>query len=454
MIILQNFWILSKKSVKMNKEDKLRKEISDKVKELYNIKKERERFIPGKSRVNYSGRVYDEKEMQAVVDSCLDFWLTLGKEGKKFCEDFSKYLGVNNVLVTNSGSSANLLAIAALCSRDVKNHLKEGDEVITTALNFPTTITPIIQNNMIPVLVDCEVGSNNIDVDKIEDAISPKTRAIIIAHTLGNPVEMDKLMKIAKKHKLFVIEDTCDALGSKYDGKLCGTFGDISTYSFYAAHHITMGEGGACATDNQEIYRTMLSIRDWGRGCYCETGEKNPLGACNNRFGFKYEELPEGYDHKYIYTNLGYNLKPLDIQCAIGIQQLKKLEGFIKRRKDSFENLNGFFQKYEKCFILPTVKERAEPSWFAFPLTVRKDADFSRKDIVKYLEKNMIETRMIFAGNILRQPGFKDMKCRIVGSLENSDYVAENSFFIGVYPGITKEKMEYIKDKLKEFLDM
>lgn len=432
-------------------EDAVRTEILKKVKELHTLKKSKEKFIPEKTKVNYAGRVYDEKEMTAVVDSCLDFWLTLGEQGKKFCSDFSKYLGMKHVLVTNSGSSSNLLAVSALCSKNVKNYLKPGDEVITTAMTFPTTLAPIVQNNLVPVFVDVELETYNIDASFIEKAISDKTKAIMFAHTLGNPADMDKIMEIAKKNNLYVIEDTCDALDSRYNEKLCGTFGDISTYSFYAAHHITMGEGGACATNDNELNKAMVSIRDWGRDCFCQTGEKNPNGACNNRFGFKFEHLPKGYDHKYIYSNIGYNLKPLDIQCAMGIEQLKKLDGFSKKRKENFKFLYNIFKKYEKKLILPRSLPKADPSWFAFPIIIRKDAGFSRSDIVKFLESRMIETRMLFAGNILKQPGFKGISKRIVGNLDNTDIIMEDSFFIGVYPGITKEKLEFIGESVNLF---
>ena len=420
----------------MNKKEKqLRREISEKVKEIYDLRKKDEKFIPGKSKVNYSGRVFDEKEMQSLVDNSVDFWLTLGEKGKEFGERFAKYLGLKKVILCNSGSSANLLAISSLCSPMVDNPLKKGDEVITIAVAFPTTIAPIVQNNLVPVFVDINLGDYNINVDMIEKAISDKTRAIFFAHTLGNPADMDKIMKIAKKHDLYVIEDACDALGSKYDGKLVGGFGDISTYSFYAPHHITMGEGGALATNNPKIARAALSLRDWGRDCFCKTGEENPNGACGNRFKHKFPQLPAGYDHKYVYSNIGYNLKPLDLQCAIGLEQMNKLSEFIKKRKENFQRLYKTFEKYGDMIILPTWSKKADVSWFAFPITIKENARFSRKDMVEYLESKNIETRMLFGGNILRQPGFSNIKRGVVGSLENTDKVLKNTFFIGVYPG-------------------
>lgn len=436
-----------------NKEENLRKEILDKVKEIHDIRKEQEKFIPGVSRVQYSGRIFDEKEIQALVNSSLDFWLTLGPECKKFEEQMSEYLGMKKFIVCNSGSSANLLAIAALCSNLIDNPMKQGDEVITVSAGFPTTVAPIVQNNLIPVFVDVELGTYNIIPEEIEKAISSKTRAIFFAHTLGNPADMDKIMEIAKKHNLFVIEDNCDSLDSKYNGKLTGTFGDISTYSFYAAHHCTMGEGGGLATNNPKIARAIISLRDWGRDCYCATGEKNPLGACENRFNQKFPLLPENYDHKYVYSQLGYNLKPLDLQCAIGIEQLKKLPEFSRIRKENFKILFEFLKKYEKFIILPKWLSESEPSWFCFPITIKEDAPFKRKEIIEFIEGEKIETRMLFGGNLLRQPGFSNIKCRIVGELTNTDIILERTFFLGVYPGITKEMTEYVKETVKKFIE-
>jgi CDP-6-deoxy-D-xylo-4-hexulose-3-dehydrase len=428
----------------MKTEENLREEILERVKEIYCLRKENEKFIPGETRLNYAGRVFDENEMVAVVDSALDFWLTLGVKGRQFCDDFSKYMGVKHCLVTNSGSSSNLIALSALCSKAIKNPMKHGDEVITTAMTFPTTLNPIIQNGLIPVFVDIEEDTYNIDANKIEDAITGKTRAIVFAHTLGNPAEMDKIMDIATRHKLYVVEDTCDALDSSYDGKLCGTFGDFSTYSFYAAHHITMGEGGAICTNSQELYRVALSIRDWGKACFCQTGEANGNGACGHRFDFKFEGLPDGYDHKYVFSNIGYNLKPLDMQCAMGIEQLKKLPEFTMARKNNFKVLYECFEKYEDVFILPRSLPKSEPSWFAIPITIRETAGFSKKDFVTYLESKHIETRMLFAGNILKQPGYRDINHRISGELKYTDGVLHRTFFLGVYPGITKEKLDYM----------
>ncbi|SHJ39486.1 CDP-6-deoxy-D-xylo-4-hexulose-3-dehydrase [Clostridium cavendishii DSM 21758] len=437
----------------MKDESKLREEIILRVEEIYKLRKSKEKFIPGQSRVHYSGRIFDEKEMIAMVDSVLDFWLTLGQKGKEFCDTFKEYIGSKNCLVLNSGSSANLVSVSSLCSHNIKNPIKKDEEIITTAMSFPTTVAPIVQNGLIPVFVDIEENTYNIDTSQIENAISDKTRAIIVTHMLGNPVNMDKVIEIAKKYNLYVIEDTCDALDSKYDGKFCGTFGDLSTFSFYPAHHITMGEGGAICTNSTELYRTAVSLRDWGRACYCQTGELNPNGACNHRFDFKFEGLPDGFDHKYVHSNIGYNLKPLDIQCAMGIEQMKKLQSFTERRKHNFNMLFKHFKKYESSFILPKSHEKADAAWFAFPLTIKETANFNKKDFVTYLEKNMIETRSIFVGNILKHPGYKNINCRISGSLKYTDQVLDRAFFIGVYPGIDDEKLQYMMECIDNFMN-
>lgn len=437
----------------MNNENDLRKSILDNVCEIYKLRKEAEEFIPGKTKIHYSGRVFDENEMMAAVDSAIDFWLTLGKKSIEFTDAFKEFLKIKNCLVTNSGSSSNLIAVSTLCSKELLNPLKEGDEVITTALTFPTTLNPIIQNKLKPVFVDIEEGTYNIDPSSIEAAISDKTKAIMFAHTLGNPANMDKIMELVKKHHLYLIEDTCDALGSTYNGVYCGTFGDFSTYSFYAAHHITMGEGGAICTNNKEFSRIALSIRDWGRACYCQPNEKNENGTCRHRFDFKFGDMPKGYDHKYIYTNIGYNLKPLDIQCAIGIKQLEKLPLFIQKRKENFVKLYDILKKYEDKLILPKSYLKSDPAWFSFPITIREDAGFTRKEFVDFLEKNLIETRMLFAGNILNQPAYKNIDCRIVGELKNTNQVLTSTFFIGVYPGITIEMIDYIEKTVAKFFN-
>ncbi len=435
----------------MEREQQLQQEILEKVEELYRLRESRQEFIPGKTRIHYAGRVYDEKEMQAIVKSALDFHLTLGEYGQAFSAAFATYMGARHALVTNSGSSANLLAMSALCSKNIPRPLVPGDEVITTALTFPTTLNPILQNGLIPVFVDVEEGTYNIDAKLLEKALSKKTRAIFFAHAVGNPAELDAIMEFAKEHELYVVEDVCDALDSRYDGRLCGTFGDISTYSFYAAHHMTMGEGGAVVTNDTQLYRQALSLRDWGRACYCQTGETNPQGACGRRFSHKYENLPDGYDHKYVFSNIGYNLKPLDLQCAMGLEQLKKLPSFSAKRREHFQAIYEVLKDYERYLILPKALDKADPSWFCFPLTVRADAPFTRNDFVMYLENRQIETRMLFSGNILRHPGYKDIKYRIAGDLTQAENTLQNAFFIGVYPGLTEEMLSYMADTIRTF---
>lgn len=434
------------------KEKRLRQEILQRVGELHDLRTERDRFVPGVTKVHYAGRVYDAREVQALVDASLDFWLTLGENGRRFEKRFAEYLGLRHAVVCNSGSSANLLAVGALCSSMVESPLVPGNEVITTAAAFPTTVAPIIQNHLVPVFVDIGLGDYNIAVSQIEDAISPRTRGILFAHTLGNPADLGGIMAIARRHDLTVIEDACDALDSTYDGRLVGTFGDISTFSFYAAHHITMGEGGALATDDPNIARAAISLRDWGRDCFCQTGESHPQGACRNRFGNRFENLPEAYDHKYVYSNIGYNLKPLDLQCAIGLVQLDKLSEFTHRRRQNFRTLYNALTAYEDRIILPKWSPAAEPSWFAFPITVRDGAGFERKEIVLYLEERGIETRLLFAGNLLRQPGFERINRRVVGDLGNTDIVLHRTFFLGVYPGLTQEKIRYIVESIDAFM--
>lgn len=433
----------------MQKEEKIRKQVLDKVKEFYFVKKQGKKFVPGKDYINYAGRIYDEKEMINLVDSSLDFWLTTGKYAKQFEKEFAKFLGLKYCLLTNSGSSANLLAISALTSPKLgERRLKPGDEVITTACGFPTTLNPIIQNNLIPVFADIKLGTYDIDANKIEKAISKKTKAIFIAHTLGNPANLNKILKIAKGHKLWLIEDNCDALGSRYKSKYTGTFGDISTSSFYPAHHITMGEGGAVLTNNPELKRIVASFRDWGRDCWCEPGCDN---TCKKRFSWQLGKLPFGYDHKYVYSHIGYNLKITDMQAAIGVAQLKKLPSFIKVRRDNFDSIYKFLKKYGKYLILPIPAKNSRPSWFGFPILVKENAHFTRNDIVDYLEKNKIATRMLFGGNLLKQPAYQNIKYRLAGDLKNTDIVMNNLFWIGVYPGIKKEQLKYIEKIFVKF---
>lgn len=434
----------------MRTEKQLRKEIFNKVKKLYKLKKDQEKFIPGKTRIPYAGRIYDGKEMINLVDASLDFWLTAGRYAAKFEKEFAEFLGSKYCLLTNSGSSANLLAVSALTSLKLgERRLKPGDEVITTACGFPTTLNPIIQNNLIPVFVDINLENYNIQAEKIEKAISKKTKAIFVAHTLGNPVDLGKILRIIRKYNLWFIEDNCDALGSVYKGKYTGTFGDISTFSFYPAHQITMGEGGAVLTNNPLLKKIIASFRDWGRDCWCDPGYDN---TCKKRFGWKLGKLPFGYDHKYIYSHIGYNLKITDLQAAIGVAQLEKLPEFIKKRQENWHKLYEIFKKYEKYFVLPRAEKNSLPCWFGFPLLVKQKALFTRNEIVNYLEENKIATRMLFGGNLTKQPAYEKIKCWIFESLENTDLVMNNLFWLGVYPGISVEMIEYINKKIKEFI--
>jgi len=429
----------------------LKKEIFNLVAEYYTEKHKPKPFIPGETYIQYAGRVYDEKEIISLVDSALDFWFTAGRFAKQFEEEFAKFLGVKYCILTNSGSSANLLAISALTSSKLgERRLKPGDEVITTACAFPTTVNPIIQNNLVPVFVDVNTGTYNIQEDKVEGAISDKTKAIFLAHTLGNPFHLDKILEICEKYNLWLIEDNCDALGSKYDEKYTGTFGHIATFSFYPAHHITMGEGGALVTNDSKLKRLIVSFRDWGRDCWCEPGCDN---TCGKRFSWQLGSLPFGYDHKYIYSHIGYNLKITDMQAAIGVEQLKKLPSFIKARKNNFKFLYNGLKKYERYFILPKIETEADPSWFGFLLTVREDAGFTRNEIVRFLEDNKIATRMLFAGNIIRHPSFENVKYRIYRDLVNTDFIMNNTFWIGVYPGFTEKMINYILEKIDEFFE-
>ena len=428
----------------------IRDEIIQKVRDFYSARKNKEKgFVPGESYIPYAGRVYDEKEIISLVDSALDFWLTSGRFAKQFETEFARFLGVEHCLLTNSGSSANLLAISALTSPKLGDkRLKPGDEIITIAAAFPTTVNVIIQNNLIPVFVDVNIGTYNIQADMIEDAISDKTKAIFIAHTLGNPFDLKTVMEIAEKYDLWVIEDNCDALGSKYNGKYTGTFGHIATFSFYPPHHITMGEGGALVTNDAKLKRLIESFRDWGRDCWCEPGCDD---SCGKRFGWQFGELPFGYDHKYVYSHIGYNLKITDMQAAIGVEQLKKLPSFIETRRNNFQMLYNGLKKYDKYIVLPETEPEVEPSWFGFLMTVREDAGFTKDDIVNYLEKHKIATRMLFAGNIVKHPCFEGVNYRVSGDLINTNRIMADTFWIGVYPGLTEEMIDYILMIFDEF---
>jgi CDP-6-deoxy-D-xylo-4-hexulose-3-dehydrase len=428
----------------------LREDIFDKVAEYYRARHADRTFVPDKTRVQYAGRVFDERELINAVDAALDFQLTHGRFGREFEQGLGEFLGVREVIPVNSGSSANLVAVATLCAQQLKERLHPGDEVITPAMTFPTTLAPILQNQLMPVLVDCQLGNYNIDVEQLEAAYSPRVRALFIPHTLGNPVEMDKVMSFARAHDLFVIEDTCDALGSRYDGQLVGTFGHLGTLSFYPAHHITMGEGGAVFTNSHRLARLARTMRDWGRDCFCGY-ENPPNGKCGRRFDREVPGMPGTYDHRYFFTEIGYNLKLTEFQAAIGVAQLGKLPDFIASRKRHFRTIYDALKRFDEFLILPRWSAKADPSWFALPLCVRDGAPFGRKDLTTFLESRNIETRYLFAGNILNQPGYRHVQARVVGDLPNSDVVMRGAFFIGVYPGLDEARIAFMLEQFQEF---
>ncbi len=433
-----------------SRENKLRAKIFKLVKDIYRLRVCEKHFVPGQTRIPYAGRVYDEKEMIAAVDSSLDFWLTLGRYGDQFAKDISAYLKCRYAVLANSGSSANLLAVSALTSPLLKEkRLKPGDEVLTLAASFPTTVAPIIQNRLVPVFVDIALGTYNVDPGLLERAIGKKTRAIFMAHTLGNPFDLAAVMRVARKHGLFLIEDACDALGATYRGKRVGTFGHMGTLSFYPAHHITTGEGGAVVTNDRLFKRILESLRDWGRDCWCAPGQDN---TCGCRFSWKMGSLPKGYDHKYIYSHLGYNMKPVDMAAAVGVAQLKKLPGFIALRRRNFKRLYDELKKYEEYLILPQATKESRPSWFGFLIGVKTTAPFTKDQLVAHLEKNCIATRPLFAGNILRHPAFEGMRHRVNGGLKNTDFVMNRVFWIGVYPGLDDKMIRYIHEAFSVFM--
>ena len=427
----------------------IREKILELISEYHKISHNNKKFVPGKTIVPVSGKVYDDYDLQMLASSSLDFWLTSGRFNAAFENELGKFLKMNYVLTTNSGSSANLLALTALTSNQFgKSALQEGDEVISVAAGFPTTINPILQNNLTPVFVDVEIPTYVIDPKLIEKAITDKTKAIMIAHTLGNCFDVEKINKIAKENNLWLIEDCCDALGSTINNKHVGSFGDVGTCSFYPAHHITMGEGGVVFTNNSQIKGIVESLRDWGRDCFCAPGKNN---TCGKRFEWKFEELPEGYDHKYTYSNLGYNLKITDMQAAVGLAQIKHLPEFIKKRKENFVFLKNALSELNEYIVLPEATKNSDPSWFGFPITVRENQSYKKEDLILFLSKSLIDTRPLFAGNITKQPYMKNYKFKLASSLENTDLIMNNSFWIGVYPGITKEMLEYVVTKIKEF---
>lgn len=441
----------------INKKEQLKKEIFEKVAEYFAEVHQPTicaPFIEGKTRINYAGRVFDENELINLVDSALDFWLTYGKYSKEFENKLAEYLGVRWAFLVNSGSSANLLAFYSLTSPLLNEiQIKRGDEVITVAAGFPTTVSPIVQYGAVPVFVDMELETFNIDTTQLDKAKSSRTKAIMVAHTLGNPVNLKVIKEFCEKHKLWLIEDNCDSLGSKYDGKFTGTWGDIGTSSFYPPHHMTMGEGGAIYTNNPLLKKIILSMRDWGRDCWCESGVDN---TCKARFSQQFGTLPWGYDHKYVYSHFGFNLKVSDMQAAVGVAQLEKLPVFVEKRKENFVTLYNGLKDLEELFILPKATPNSDPSWFGFMITLKDGLKFSRNDIVEYLESNNIQTRNLFAGNIIRQPIFadlvKDIDYKVVGELPNTDKIMNDSFWVGIYPGMSKEAVEYMARMIREFV--
>ena len=429
--------------------EEIRRQIHDLVAQYHTLKHATPAFEPGTSAVPVSGRVYGPSDMQMLADSMLDFWLTTGRFNDAFEKRFAERVGAKHVITVNSGSSANLVAFSALTSPRLRDRqLKPGHEVITAATGFPTTVNPTLHWGLVPVFVDVKLKTYNIDPDQIEAAITPKTRAIMVAHTLGNPFDIAPIKALCDKHGLFLVEDCCDALGATYDGKHVGTFGDVGTCSFYPAHHITMGEGGAVFMNNTNFKKIAESFRDWGRDCYCEPGKDN---TCLKRFKWKLGDLPHGYDHKYIYSHLGFNLKITDMQAAVGLAQMDRLEGFIADRKRNFATLKAGLQELEDYLILPEATARSEPSWFGFPITVQPGAPFTRDELVLHLNDKKIATRLLFGGNLIRQPYMIGREFRTIGDLPNANLVVTNTFWIGVYPGLGQAQLSYVLDVIRAF---
>ena len=428
----------------------LRNQIAQLVDEYALIALAPQPFAPGMTAVPPSGKLIGAQELKNMVDAALDGWLTTGRFNDQFEIELAKFLGVKHLITVNSGSSANLVAFNTLTSPKLGDRaIQPGDEVIGVAAGFPTTVNPILQFGAVPVFVDVELGTYNIDASKIEAAISPKTKAIMLAHTLGNPFNVDAVVAICKKHNLWLIEDCCDALGSTYKGQMVGSFGDIGTLSFYPAHHITMGEGGAVFTNNAELKTIAESFRDWGRDCYCPPGKDN---TCSKRFCWKLGNLPEGYDHKYTYSHLGYNLKITDMQAACGVAQLQRAAEFVRKRKDNFQFLKSKLKSCEEFLLLPEATVNSEPSWFGFPITLKENSPVSRLDLLTYLDQNKVGSRLLFAGNLTRQPYMLGRNFRVVGELTNTDVVMNNTFWIGVQPALTKDMMQFAISKIEAFL--
>jgi CDP-4-dehydro-6-deoxyglucose reductase, E1 len=422
--------------------DRLRAKILEMVADYFVEAFPEREFIPGETPVPVSGRVFDSTDVQSLIDSSLDFWLTTGRYAHQFEKEFARFFKMRHAILVNSGSSANLLALTCLTSPLLgERQITPGDEVITVAAGFPTTVNPIFQNNLVPVFVDVDIPSYNIDVNQLEAARSEKTRVVMIAHTLGNPFNLEAVTEFCKKYDLWLVEDCCDAVGATYKGQPVGRFGDVATVSFYPAHHITMGEGGAVLTDKPKLKKIIESFRDWGRDCWCDPGKEN---TCGKRFDWQLGDLPHGYDHKYTYSHIGYNLKVTDMQAAVGVSQLKKVSGFIEKRRSNFRYLRQHLEHLQEYFILPEGTPNSDPSWFGFPIYVRPEAAFTRTEATHWLEAHKIATRLLFAGNLTRQPAYRGQKYRVVGNLARTDEVMERVFWIGVYPGLSESMLDYI----------
>ena len=435
-----------------NKLETLRSEIASLVSEYAREQYKDRPFQPGESVIPPSGKLIGESELQNMVSASLDGWLTTGRFNAEFEKKLAAYLGIKYCLTVNSGSSANLVAFSTLTSPKLgERAIKRGDEVIGVAAGFPTTVNPIVQFGAVPVFVDVDIRTHNVNADLIEAAITPRTKAIMLAHALGNPFNLGTVVELCKKYNLWLIEDTCDALGAEYNGQKCGTFGDIGTLSFYPAHHMTMGEGGAVFMNNPELKLIAESFRDWGRDCYCAPGCDN---TCGCRFEQKHGDLPFGYDHKYVYSHLGYNLKITDMQAACGLAQLEKLDYFIQRRRENYAYLRSRLESVSEFLELPEATPNSNPSWFGFPLTLKSDAGVTRLELTRFLDNNKIGSRLLFAGNLLKQPYFKNIKYRVVGDLTNTDITMNSTFWIGVQPSITFEQLDFVVDKIEEFFGL
>jgi CDP-6-deoxy-D-xylo-4-hexulose-3-dehydrase len=433
-----------------SREERLRADILELVKTYYHTAFPARTFVPGETPVPISGRVFDADEISRLVEASLDCWLTTGRFADQFEKEFARFLGLRHAILCNSGSSANLLAVAALTSPKLgQRRLRRGDEVITLAAGFPTTVNAIIHNGLVPVFVDIQLGTYNIDVSHLEEAVGPRTRAIMLAHTLGNPFDLDSVRETAKRHDLWLIEDNCDALGSIYRNKPTGTFGDLATVSFYPAHHITMGEGGCVLTDAPLLKTLVESFRDWGRDCWCEPGKAN---TCGKRFDWQLGALPHGYDHKYIYSHIGYNLKATDMQAAVGVAQLKKLPGFIESRKRNWRILYDGLKGHEEFLLLPEATPNSDPSWFGFAITVRPEAPFKRDELVRYLEDRKIATRLLFGGNLIHQPAYQEVAYRLADDLARTEVVMNQTLWLGVYPGLERRMLEYVVESVDRFV--